>query len=279
MQERFAKIKISKSPPIVPFRETAVTTPTAGGSPEPSICLVCFSAGSWLFAELAPTKVPGAARGTAIGVVLDGVVTLQIRALPLPQELTDFLKANTDGIRAFVDGRMDSVGPGQHTGKSLLSKISSLLQQAGPTWEQVAGMLRAFGPRGCGPNMLFDMAGSGQESYVKIIVTQQNPLCHTEIFSRSIWRKASAHANGDGDHAAQGASEGKDDSGKASTSRSFLESIDTAFHLATLRGPLCAEPMEGLAFFIERIDLAQTPEAQEAGKTPPSSTTRCIEAN
>lgn len=32
LQERFAKIKISKSPPIVPFRETAVTTPTAGGS-------------------------------------------------------------------------------------------------------------------------------------------------------------------------------------------------------------------------------------------------------
>lgn len=47
------------------------------------------------------------------------------------------------------------------------------------------------------------------------------------------------------------------------TTRSFLESVDTAFHLATLRGPLCAEPMEGLAFFIEKLDISSSEESQE----------------
>ena len=42
-----------------------------------------------------------------------------------------------------------------------------------------------------------------------------------------------------------------------SATRAFFESIDTAFQIATLRGPLCAEPVEGMAFFVESLELRQ----------------------
>ena len=37
--------------------------------------------------------------------------------------------------------------------------------------------------------------------------------------------------------------------------RDFDGDIETGFQIATLHGPLCAEPMEGMAFFVERVDI------------------------
>lgn len=45
--------------------------------------------------------------------------------------------------------------------------------------------------------------------------------------------------------------------------RAFDESVFTAFQLATFRGPLCGEPMTGLAFFVERLEVSQQPSEQE----------------
>lgn len=45
--------------------------------------------------------------------------------------------------------------------------------------------------------------------------------------------------------------------------RSFDESIDTAFQLSTLRGPLCNEPVQGMAYFVEKIEVDETGENAE----------------
>jgi ribosome assembly protein 1 len=37
--------------------------------------------------------------------------------------------------------------------------------------------------------------------------------------------------------------------------REFDDSIETAFQLATFKGPLCAEPMSGMCFSIERLEI------------------------
>jgi ribosome assembly protein 1 len=37
--------------------------------------------------------------------------------------------------------------------------------------------------------------------------------------------------------------------------REFDDSIETAFQLATFKGPLCAEPMSGMCFCIEDIQI------------------------
>lgn len=47
------------------------------------------------------------------------------------------------------------------------------------------------------------------------------------------------------------------------TGRAFDESVFTAFQLATFRGPLCAEPLTGLAFFVERLEVSTEPADQE----------------
>ena len=35
----------------------------------------------------------------------------------------------------------------------------------------------------------------------------------------------------------------------------FENSVETGFQLATARGPLCAEPVEGMAYFVENLEF------------------------
>lgn len=49
--------------------------------------------------------------------------------------------------------------------------------------------------------------------------------------------------------------------------RSLRDSLDTAFQLATLRGPLCSEPMFGLAFCIESIELSDSDRDRDTSKS------------
>lgn len=43
----------------------------------------------------------------------------------------------------------------------------------------------------------------------------------------------------------------------------FDECIETAFQIATQRGPLCAEPVTGMAFFVESLELLSDEEDLE----------------
>ena len=39
------------------------------------------------------------------------------------------------------------------------------------------------------------------------------------------------------------------------TIRDFDNHIETGFQLATFQGPLCAEPVEGMAYFVEQVEI------------------------
>ena len=68
----------------------------------------------------------------------------------------------------------------------------------------------------------------------------------------------------DGDAEANGHDEVEESSlDRLIDDRAFDESVFTAFQLATFRGPLCAEPMTGLTFFVERLEVSQDPTVQE----------------
>lgn len=122
--------------------------------------------------ELAPTKVPGAQRGTSIASVMDGLVTLTIRAVPMSNNLTEFLKSHLDSIKRLVEGREDPEAFGQLAkqeqlgSQQLWTRLEELMSKEGPQWAKAARNLRAFGPRGCGPNLLFDLSGSGHKPFV-----------------------------------------------------------------------------------------------------------------
>lgn len=48
--------------------------------------------------------------------------------------------------------------------------------------------------------------------------------------------------------------------------RDFDNHIETGFQLATFQGPLCAEPVEGMAYFIEQVNVDKESLERELGK-------------
>jgi ribosome assembly protein 1 len=49
--------------------------------------------------------------------------------------------------------------------------------------------------------------------------------------------------------------------------RDFDNHIETGFQLATFQGPLCAEPVVGMAYFVEQVDIDTKSLESEMGKS------------
>ena len=246
LRERFARCDIQPGEPIVPYRETIVKAE-----------------------EMEPPKNKDLPRGTAIVVTASKAVSVRLRVLPLPQNVTEFLIKNGSSIRRLYaerqsqeDGVKDSeadekdeaVDLGNETGheRSVLSlqEFRNQLQAAfdeakeeKDIWQGIVPEISAFGPRRVGPNIFVDATGANT---CKRFLTDQN-----EPKGR------------------QGTNVQKDDmevdSPSAKTMHDFSDTIAYAFQLATSQGPLCREPTQGIAVFLEEI-TQQTPE------TPDTST-------
>lgn len=57
--------------------------------------------------------------------------------------------------------------------------------------------------------------------------------------------------------------DGENEAGKVL--RDFDNHIETGFQLATFQGPLCAEPVKGLAYFVESVEINQDALQKERG--------------
>ena len=167
LRERYAKIDIQSSAPIVPFRETIVSA-----------------------AEMSPPKDSHLPRGTVVAVAPSKHITVRIRTRPLPRAVTDFLVQNGASIKSLYSTRRDQEqaeggGGGDddgddggeadeklvHSGLKLLGvdEVREGLQKAFGTapakerdiWAGVLDKLTAFGPRRIGPNLLIDNTKEG----------------------------------------------------------------------------------------------------------------------
>lgn len=49
--------------------------------------------------------------------------------------------------------------------------------------------------------------------------------------------------------------------------RDFDNHIESGFQLATFQGPLCAEPVEGMAYFVEQVEIDRESLEREIGKS------------
>jgi ribosome assembly protein 1 len=47
----------------------------------------------------------------------------------------------------------------------------------------------------------------------------------------------------------------------------FDNHIETGFQLATFQGPLCSEPVEGMAYFVESVEVDREALSKEIGQT------------
>lgn len=245
LTERFAKVKLEFSPPLVSFRETI-----EGEVSYMLENLKSLTGGLDYIEKTTP----------------NGRCVVRVQVMKLPPTLTKMLDDSSDLL-----GDIIGVKSGQ-TNKGLDTQRSSILEDENPIealkkrimdavekdillmtetdkdraekcrakWLKLLKKIWALGPRQIGPNILFtpDFKRKGVDSFVLIRgsshVSQRLGFVDDSI---------------DGDKAAETSSEVTQ---ALSMEAEHLESsVVTGFQLATAAGPLCDEPMWGLAFVVE----------------------------
>ncbi|KAI0754909.1 translation elongation factor 2 [Daedaleopsis nitida] len=224
LRERFAKIEIHASKPIVPFRETAVKG-----------------------IDMAPPKTPNAKRGTMHGATPQNLAKFTIHATPLPTAILEYLLDNLAILRRMQQERRageeegsnnreeDDTGgdedydvQGEYIKKPTIKAeefwptLHDTCKKAGGEWADVVDKVWAFGPQKMGTCLLID-ARSGRPNSLK------RRLAQTQSHEQ--------------------------DKDQDSLALAFDNYLEAGFQLATFQGPLCAEPVEGLAYFVESVSL------------------------
>ncbi|XP_037689122.1 elongation factor-like GTPase 1 isoform X1 [Choloepus didactylus] len=237
LKERFAKIQISVSEPIIPFRET-ITKP-------PKVDMVNEEIGKQQkVAVIHQTKEDQSKIPEGIQVDSDGLITittpnklatLSVRAMPLPEEVTQILEESSDLIRC-MEQLTTSLNEGRSTQmihqktQERICEFKGKLEQhlTGRKWRNTVDQIWSFGPRKCGPNILINKS---------------------EDFQYSVWLGPAGKA-----------------SKEASKYRDIGNSIVSGFQLATLSGPMCEEPLMGVCFVLEKWDLSKFEEQGTSDK-------------
>nr|XP_026243968.1 elongation factor-like GTPase 1 isoform X2 [Urocitellus parryii] len=237
LKERFAKIHISVSEPIIPFRET-ITKP-------PKVDMVNEEIGKQQkVAVIHQTKEDQSKIPEGIQVDSDGLITmttpnklatLSVRAVPLPEEVTQILEENSDLIRS-MELLTSSLNEGKNTQmihqktQEKIWEFKGKLEQhlTGRKWRNTVDQIWSFGPRKCGPNILVNKS---------------------EDFQNSVWLGPTGRS-----------------SKEASRYRDLGNSIVSGFQLATLSGPMCEEPLMGVCFVLEKWDLSKFEEQGASDK-------------
>ncbi|KAF2825923.1 P-loop containing nucleoside triphosphate hydrolase protein [Ophiobolus disseminans] len=240
LRERFAKCEVQAGEPIVPYRESIVSA-----------------------AEMNPPKDPNLPRGTVIGETAGKHVSVRLRVRPLPSSVTDFLGKNAGAIkrlyaerRAEEEGRTDEnlhpeITSTEHDGmqeaeqremghtlslvdfKKQLQAAFAEAKGQKEIWTDVIEKITAFGPRRIGPNILVDATKAGICG--KVLRESDSPDPEAPTPSD---RTVSAHT--------------------------FASTITYAFQLATAQGPCCAEPVQGIAVFLEDVSITMPSEVEAA---------------
>ncbi|KAF2276378.1 elongation factor 2 [Westerdykella ornata] len=241
LRERFAKCEIQAGEPMVPYRESIVAA-----------------------AEMNPPKDPALPRGTVVGITSSKQISVRLRVRPLPSSVTEFLGKNAAAIKRLyaerraeeerqrrgagssVDGTVaeqDGMEEAQPLETGLTLTLEEFKQRLGEafqeakgqreTWANVIDRIAAFGPRRTGPNILVDATNDG-------------------IFTKALREVQAPSQDASTTHATE----------HVLTAQSFTDKITYAFQLACAQGPLCAEPVQGIAVFVEEVTLALPSEQQ-----------------
>ncbi|KAK8220177.1 Cytoplasmic GTPase/eEF2-like protein (ribosomal biogenesis) [Zalaria obscura] len=246
LRERFAKCDVQAGEVIVPYREGIVSQ-----------------------AEMNPPRDPALGRGRVEGVTSSKQVSVRLRVRPLPESVTQFLVKHAGAIKRLysekkaqeegkvvgedADGQANEQDgePGRiedaadlSTGQDLsMSDFKKQLEEAfaeakseKEIWQDVVDKITAFGPRRTGPNLLIDASPNG--------------ICGKFL------REANAE-----DDQTNGESRRPD----RLTPQDFSDKIAYAFQLSTHQGPLCNEPMQGVAVFLEDVTI-NIPEGEEGSE-------------
>lgn len=216
LKERFARCDIQAGEPIVPYRETIVRAE-----------------------EMRPPVNKDLGRGVVVGTTSSKQVTVSLRVRPLPSNVTEFLLKNSDSIRNAciaadrsddsdddddsIEGVALAVGNALST-EELKTRLQTMLEvgKGKEVWKGAVDSIAAFGSRRTGPNILFDATKDG---------------ILPKIFSAESTEMLAPRG------------------GEALLASQLADKIAYAFQLATAQGPLCGEPLQGVAVFIDDVTL------------------------
>ena len=251
LKERYARCDIQPGEPIVPYRETIIKAE-----------------------EMEPIKSKEGIRGTVIAMTASKLLSVKLSVKPLPAAVTEFLLDNGPSLRRLYEERKaaeegnentseereEAPDLGNETGnkrknlslsdfRTQLQEVLDKLEDDVDTWKAIIPHIAAFGPRRVGPNILIDSTGTD--------------TCKRFLLDSDEIKNGHVDVQNTSD----------------SISRTFADTVAYAFQLATSQGPLCREPMQGVAVFIESIDYkpvqASRSESPVEGETinPDSSET------
>ncbi|OPB46718.1 elongation factor Tu (G) [Trichoderma guizhouense] len=219
LKERFARCDIQAGAPIVPYRETIVKAE-----------------------EMRPPVNKDLGRGTVVSSTSSKQVNLTIRVQPLPTNVTEFLLKNGDAIKRLHNVRkLAEEESGEESEEAIeidteliagaaisAEELKTQLQKELETgkgregWKGLIDRIAGFGPRRTGPNLLIDSTKDG--ILPKIFASAKA----SDAASESLEKLHPSHLS---------------------------DKITYAFQLATAQGPLCNEPMQGVAVFVEDVSL------------------------
>uniref|UniRef100_H2YCF3 Ribosome assembly protein 1 n=1 Tax=Ciona savignyi TaxID=51511 RepID=H2YCF3_CIOSA len=226
LKNRFSKIEIKASAPIVPFRETVIKRPKVD-----------------VLNELIETQDKNIMQKWSKEKGRNVQSTLVVRAVPLPTDVVKILEEQSDLLKLLssMEGFFFTILISSFFTiliSSFFSVISSFFSDfqlffAGRRkWSNAVDRIWSFGPRGNGPNIL---------------------LNNEDDYNRpSIW--TCAYVDDD--------LQSKD----IGMYRECDQSIVSGFQLATLSGPLCEEPMHGVCFVVEEWKISAPPAASTEGQ-------------
>ncbi|KAL2357579.1 P-loop containing nucleoside triphosphate hydrolase protein [Cryomyces antarcticus] len=248
LRERFARCEIQAGEPIVPYRESIVSA-----------------------AEMNPPREKDLPRGTVVGVTTSKQVNIRLRVRPLPEAVTEFLAKNTGAVkRLYSERRAEEEGKrgldvpedlshdqtAEHDGvgdtgiieTGKLLSLADFKEQLRLTfaeakgekevWGDVIENIAAFGPRRVGPNILVDATQGG--------------VCGKFLREKDT----------DTDHGNEHSSETPRND--TLTAHDFSDKIAYAFQLSAAQGPLCNEPLQGVAVFLEEVNVTIPPEEESS---------------
>lgn len=159
LRERFARCEIQAGEPIVPYRESIISA-----------------------LEMAAPKNPDLGRGCIPSDSPSKQLTIKLRVIPLPAEVTEFLNKNIGTIKRLQSkkrSKIDHKSVTDYAGESLESQedvnskseernvlspedfqkeLRGIFDEAKEkeVWQNVVDRIIAFGPRRVGPNILID---------------------------------------------------------------------------------------------------------------------------
>ncbi|CAN8005539.1 unnamed protein product, partial [Ixodes hexagonus] len=316
LTQRFAKVEINVSDPIVPFRETVVEPPKVDMVNE------VIEDKNLVQKPSKETDEDIEADGTVTVHTANRQVTIRLRAEPLPQDVTDLLEKNSSLIRDYDQALASRNQELPETMKKTVAEFRQALAEAfvQAGWpEETVSQIWSVGPRRCGPNVLLNRVSGFQRPalFDNNIVEHQQALSQGKESPcserRPLPSKAIDVSSEDGDKTCrqlhlvddygQQETSNKDCPGKlgdtamgphcqhlgdslqdsvpqlkdlelvesspgltatsngVSGARKTLADFDNSFvsgfQLATLAGPLCQEPMMGVAFVVDEwlLDL------------------------